>query len=111
MASRSHYAGLIRPWAGVVGGGLGWLAAHQFGSDNAFNSCEAMSPLVHLLIGFAGAALAVGGALWSWPLWSKHEARGARRAIALAGTLAAGVFLVAIILQTSAALIIPQCHG
>jgi hypothetical protein len=111
MRSVSHYIRLLQPWSGFVGGGLGWLAAHQLGGDNAFNSCETMSPLIQLLIGLAGASLAIGGGLWSRPLWSGDEARSGRHFVALVGTLAAAVFLLAIILQTSAALIIPQCHA
>jgi hypothetical protein len=106
----------LLPWAGWIGGVLGWVLSDQIGSDLTQADCSRAQPLVMLLIGALGAAFAVAGGLTSLGAWRMPGATdqpyaGARRFIAGTGILAAGIFLLAIIFQTMASLIIPQCHA
>jgi hypothetical protein len=104
------------PWAGWVGGIVGWLATHQFGSDFVQLNCSrAASPLM-LLVSLLGAGIALVGAQLSLRVW-RRDARidlpfvKARRFIAGTGVLAAGLFLLAILFQMPSSLIVPRCFG
>ncbi|MDX3899231.1 MAG: hypothetical protein QHC40_01720 [Sphingobium sp.] len=106
----------LTPWAGWIGGLLGWVLSDQTGSDLAQFDCTRAHPLVMLLIGLVGAALAVAGAAFSLRAWRMAGATdqpgvGTRRFIAGTGIFAAALFLMAILFQTMASLVIPQCHA
>lgn len=110
MKPANYYGRLLQPWAGFLGGGLGWLIAHQFGSDRSFADCLDTGWPLELAIGFTGLVLAGVGALLGWA-WVRRGGESAPRFVAFVGTLAAAVFAVAIVLQTAATLIIPRCHA
>lgn len=117
MTSRTtQIVARLVPWAGWVGGFTGWALAHQIGSDLDQAHCALADPLLMVVIGLCGAALAGGGGWIALRHWrnSDHDisqtGAGATRFFALASGLAAGLFLLAIIFQTASSLIIPQCH-
>lgn len=102
----------LRPWSGLLGAGLGWVLSDQIGSNTSFGDCSVMSPLVALLIGLGGIAIAAFGGFLSLRAW-RSEAPGvsARAFVAGTGVGAAALFSVAIFLQTAASLVIPRCYG
>ena len=106
----------LTPWAAWIGGAAGWALTHQLGSDLTQYDCRRADPGLMLVIGLLGASIILAGAAWSWPVWRAraniaHPYAGSRRFIAGTGELAAGLFLLAIIFQTVASFIVPQCHG
>lgn len=106
----------LLPWAGWIGGILGWMVSDQTGSDLAQLDCTRAQPLPMLLIGLIGALLAIMGGVLSIDVWRRPGATeqpyaGARRFIAGTGILAAGIFLLTILFQTISSLIIPPCHA
>jgi hypothetical protein len=107
----------LAPWAGWIGGILGWMFTHQTGSDLTQTDCTKADLPVMLAIAFIGAALVILGALVSLRVWRglagdlEQPYAGARRFIAATGGLAAGIFLLAIVFQTLSSFIIPQCHA
>jgi len=98
----------LLPWLGWIGGLVGWFVSQQLGSNAVQLDCAAAVPVPVLLFDFAGALAAVAGGAVSWRV--SRRSQGTRHFIALAGALAAAVFLGAIVFQT-VALVIPQCHG
>jgi hypothetical protein len=107
----------LLPWSGWIGGLLGWVLSDQVGSDLAQWNCDRADPAAMIMIGAAGAAIALAGGLLAIRCWRGlagdlgQPYAGARRFIAITGALAAGIFLLAILFQTSSSLIIPQCHA
>jgi tetrahydromethanopterin S-methyltransferase subunit D len=105
------------PWAGWIGGLLGWFVSDQGGTSLAQWDCRRAVPSVMLLIGTCGALLALLGGVLSLRVWRRlagaldQPYAGARRFVAVTGMLAAGIFLLAILFQTVSSLIIPQCHA
>jgi hypothetical protein len=107
QAEKARHA--LAPWSGAIGGGLGWALADQVGSNFAFAQCGNANPVVMLLIGALGLATAVTGGLTSWRL--RPALVGGKRLVATVGAMMAALFGLAILLQTSAALILPRCFG
>jgi hypothetical protein len=107
----------LAPWAGWIGGLLGWVLSDQGGTSLAQWDCTRADLPMMLLIGGCGALIALGGGLVSVRVWRRLTGQldqpyaGAHRFIAGTGALAAGVFLLAILFQTMSSLIIPQCHA
>ena len=102
------------PWAGWIGGLLGWAVSDQVGTSLAQADCTRADLPVMVAIGVAGAAVAIAGALISLGTWRNagdldQPGEGSRRFIAGTSVLAAGVFLLAIIFQTISSFVIPQC--
>ena len=118
MTGLARRAGLqLVPWAGWIGGGLGWALSDQIGSDLVQLNCAAADPLLMAAIGMAGALLAIGGGLLSFRHWrasgadTSRDHAGSRRFLALVSSMAAGIFLLAIVFQTMSSFIIPRCHA
>jgi len=107
----------LAPWAGWIGGLLGWVVSDQAGSDLAQWDCTRAVPVTMLSIGVTGAAIAIAGGLVAFGVWRglagnlDQPYAGARRFIAGTGALAAAIFLLAIVFQTASSFIIPQCHA
>jgi len=102
----------LLPWAGLIGGALGWVLSHQIGSTLIQDQCRAGGPLTMALLGLLGLAIAAIGAFFSWRLWRRQdEAQATRTFLAGLGLLAAALFSVAILFQTIAGFIIPRCLG
>ena len=112
MTARKRIAELMLPWSGLIGAFAGWALAHQIGSNLSVEHCEAVSPLVALLIGLAGLAIAVAGGLLSRRHYRRGQAAGGgRHFVSLLGMLASALFSVAIVWQTLSSFIIPRCYG
>ena len=106
---------MLAPWAGLIGGACGWALTHQIGSDSIQDDCSVGHPLFVLGVGIAGAIILAAGAWLSYGLWRGSDAAddqpvaGSRRFIAGVSLMAAAIFLMAIVLQSLAAFIIPAC--
>lgn len=102
------------PWAGWLLGPAAWAVHHQAGSDLAFgiDHCTGGWPQVGL--GVACALVALAGAVISWASLSgplRSSAVNVRLFIGLVGTAGSGLFLLAILFQTFASLIVPPCFA
>jgi hypothetical protein len=107
IIDRAKY--LLVPWAGMLGAGFGWALSHQVGSDLVQENCKAANPIVMILIGLAGLAIAGFGALMSWRSIGRED--GGRKFVACVGVLMAALFSIAIFMQTAATLFLPACFG
>jgi hypothetical protein len=102
----------LAPWAGWICGIGGWFVAHQFGSDFVQWQCSRAAPAIMILVGIAGAVIVIAGGLISLGQWRRTKVDAdARSFIAGTGTLAAGIFLIALVFQTMSTPIIPRCFG
>jgi hypothetical protein len=101
----------LAPWSGFFLGFLAWGLDHQVGSSLVFADCRLGGPLLTLGLGAVCAVVAISGGALSW--LSRHPGSGeaqTRRFAALLSLSAAGLFLLAIFLQSLSGLIIPACH-
>lgn len=100
------------PWAGLWIGVLAWAAHHQLGSTLNYLDCERGGPPYVVTLGIACALFAACG---GWISWNAAPAKAAdgppptRLFAARVGAGAAGVFLLAIVMQTAAGAILPGC--
>lgn len=118
MAIRTHPA-TARPvtaWAGWIAGPAGWLIQHQGGSNTVFWNCALGRPWLVVTLGLIGAMVALAGGWLS--LRAAQEAvredsqspgRGSQHFIGTLGALAVAIFLVVIVGQTMAGLILQGC--
>jgi hypothetical protein len=103
----------IAPWAGLVVAPFAWFAHHQLGSNLDYLDCRQVNPALYIALGVVfGALVAVSGGV-SWvartaPADSATRPE-TRRFAGYFGAGAAGMFLLAIILQTLGAVISPAC--
>lgn len=104
-----HARHALEPWSGSIGGGLGWALSHQLGSDLVTDKCGAAHPLLMILIGIIGLAIAGFGGWISWRV-RPREAAG-RLFVATIGVMFAALFAIAIFMQTAATLFLPRCFG
>jgi hypothetical protein len=98
----------LAPWLGILGAAAGWFVSHQLGSNAAFDDCRTGDAGFVLLVGLLGLALAGGGGYFSWDVWRGDES-DARRFIGLVGLLLALAAVFAILLQSVAGLVLPDC--
>jgi hypothetical protein len=99
------------PWAGLFLGALGWAAHHQLGSSLSFADCRLGGPMLSGGLGLGCAILALVGASVSWRARRAGDGRPETRAFAAwISLMAAGLFLLAIVLQTFAGFVLPDCH-
>ena len=102
---------ILMSWAALALASLAWFGSQQIGSDISFARCHSNGPIVTGLIGLAALALtALGGAL-SWRILSARGEPEARTFPALVGLMAAALLALAIVWQTVAAFLIPDCFG
>jgi hypothetical protein len=105
MTSRSH-APWLTPWAGLILGSFGWWISHA-ASAWVFDHCPASWPALVALVTIIGLAIAAVGL---WLSWHAHGVTPRpRRFVALTSIMSAGGFILAILFQFAAALIIPRC--
>lgn len=100
------------PWTGLFAGAAAWAVQHQVGADaNAWDCRSAGAGLV-IGLGIACALATAAGGWISWRAGEPDEADLAqnRRFARAVGVLAAGVFLLAILLQSLAGVLVPACH-
>lgn len=100
---------LLIPWSGMLGAVLSWALTDQVGSDLAQAHCGAAHPVLMIVIGLIGLAIAGFGGLTSWRVRGREE--GGRLFVATIGAFMAALFMIAIFLQTSASLFLPRCFG
>jgi hypothetical protein len=104
--------GLFLPWAALVLAGAAWAIEHQTGSNLSFSDCDANGPVATGLMGLAALVVALVGAWLSWRVWRGRDApETGRNFVALVCFLAALLLSIAIILQTVAAFILPDCFA
>lgn len=110
--SRLRHAGAkLAPFAGVIGGLVGWAVSDQLGSSLVIDDCRRGTPLVMVAIGLGGLAVAAFGGLVAHRIWRRGAASEGRRFVALIGMGVAAALALAILYQTVGTLIIPRCLG
>jgi hypothetical protein len=100
------------PWTGLFAGAVGWFAHQQAGAGANYWNCRFGGPLWVVLITLVSMAIIVAGATISWRARRTPEGEdqpGARRFAGLVGAATALIFLLAVILQAAAGLIVPAC--
>jgi hypothetical protein len=99
------------PWVGLFLGALAWLTNHQVGSSLSFADCRLGGPMLSAGLGLACGLLSLAGAAVSWMARGPGNGRRETRTFAAwISIAAAGLFLLAIVLQTAAGFILPDCH-
>ena len=103
---------LLLPWSGWIAAFAGWGLTHQVGSLVAQDKCSDADPLLMLLIGLAGLALAGAGALLSLKLWRRGTKESAtRRFLAVTGMMLVALLGAAILWQTIGSVLVPRCFA
>ena len=103
---------LAYAWAALALAALAWFGSQQLGSDLSFADCAANGPLETGLIGLVALAVTLAGGLMSHKVWKRREAGAEGRDFAaLIGMLVSGLLAIAIVYQTLAAFIIPDCFA
>jgi hypothetical protein len=103
---------LFLPWAALALAGAAWAFEHQLGSNLSFSDCDANGPVTTGLIGLAALIVALVGAWLSWGVWrGRKESDTGHDFVALVSSLSALLLSIAIILQTAAAFILPDCFA
>ena len=102
------------PWTGWWAGPIAWALHHQGGSDLAFGQTACTTGAPQIGLGLACAVIALIGAWVSWstragPL--RSSAFNVRMFVCLVGAMGSGLFLIAILFQTFASLIVPPCFA
>lgn len=104
------------PWAACAGLFVGAPAVavnQQLAANLLYWSCRSGFPLTGLVLGLVTGALTLSAGLLSWRARAyaeQAEVPGARKFLGEVGAASAAVFLLAIIAQTLASLIVPECH-
>jgi len=104
----------LAPWTGWWAGALAWALHHQAGSDLAFGRTDCHTGAPQIGLGLACALVALVGACVSWssrngPL--RSSAFNTRMFVCLVGGMASAIFLMGILFQTFAGLIVPPCFA
>jgi TRAP-type C4-dicarboxylate transport system permease small subunit len=104
-----------RAWAGLFGGAAGWALHHQIGSTSNFARCPFADGRLDLAVGVLALAIVLASGWLSWTAWrgaggratDSQEAAG--RFVPAVSMMAAGLFLLTILTQMIAGLIVPAC--
>lgn len=104
-----------RAWAGLFGGAAGWALHHQVGSASNFARCTVADGRLALATGLLAAAIVLVSGWLSWTVWRRggggystsDEAAG--RFLSAVSLMAAALFLLTILTQVVAGLIVPAC--
>jgi hypothetical protein len=102
-------------WGGLFGGFGGWALHHQIGSSGNFARCSTANGGLVIAVGLAACAIIIVSGALSWTAWrraggeasSSHEAAG--RLVPAVSLTAAALFLLTVLVQMTAALIVPAC--
>jgi hypothetical protein len=107
-----HAKERLLPWSGLLAVLPGWALTHQIGSNTAFDKCAAAGPLPMALLGLAGLAILLAGALLSHRVWKRGDAETqSRRFLGLVGMGLCALFATALVFQTLSSFIIPRCFA
>ena len=109
MKRSSEIRDLFMPWAGLVAGTIGGALAHQFGSEDVFNSCRAISPVPLLIVCVVSLLLVVAGGWESWRVVRADAETPARKIVGIISVGCIALFAMAILLPMVASLVIPPC--
>lgn len=113
MANALRYSRLA-PWSGLIAGAGGWLVHQQVLADLLHFDCRLGGPAAGLLAGAAVGIAMIGAGLVSWRARGKRDEHDApaqtRHFVALLSSMAAALFLLVVLLQTLATLMIPPCR-
>jgi hypothetical protein len=110
MIERRKAIELMLPWAGIIGAATGWFLTQQVGSNLVQDRCDLGEWWIVGLLGLLGLSLALSGSLLALKVWRRGEAESeARRFLALLSAMLGGLLSIAILFQTVAGFIIPQC--
>lgn len=99
----------LAPWCGLIAGALIWSLHQQWASDALHFHCGPRHNLLAGVVGLVAALMVAIGGLVSWR--SSLETTALRRFVGQMGTLAATLFVLAILMQTMAAFTVPACFG
>lgn len=116
MANRALARLSDTPWAACAGlfvGAPALAVNQQLLADLLYWNCRAGFPITGVIVALATGGLTLAAGLTSWRTRARAEqadAPGARKFLAEVGTASAAVFLLAIVAQTLAGLIVPECH-
>jgi hypothetical protein len=99
------------PWAGLFAGAAGWFTHQTFGADANYWDCRLGGPLWAVGLGLVCALVTAAGGWLSWTSRSSggEAASETRRFSGLVGAACAAIFLMTILFQTLAGLIVPAC--
>jgi hypothetical protein len=99
------------PWAGLFLGAAGWFLHQQAGSGANAWDCRIGGALTMVVLALVFGGLAVAGGVISWRARKPIGGPTAevRRFSGLVGAATAGIFLLAIVFDTLASLIVPAC--
>ncbi|MDB5444747.1 MAG: hypothetical protein JWQ97_64 [Phenylobacterium sp.] len=105
----------LAPWAGLFLGAAAWFAHHQGASDLIYWDCRLGGPLLTAGTGLVAGLVTAAGGLISWrthtAIRRAAEAPAHNRSVAgMIGAGSAAVFLLAIVFQSLAGVIVPACH-
>jgi len=111
----ARFASWLSAWAGLVAAPAAWTAHQQILADVTYGRCDASGAPLALAVGLVAAVVAIAAGLVSFRAWrrSGEPASGAhdepRRFVAALSAMAAVLFLLVILIQTLAGLILPEC--
>jgi hypothetical protein len=106
----------LAPWAGLIAGFLAWASGQQVSALLVAPSCALGRPWPVLATGLASLLLAGAGMIVSWRVWRSGGAgesepeQGNRRFIGALSTGLAAIFILAILAQSLAALLLNGCE-
>jgi hypothetical protein len=111
----ARLASWLAAWAGLVAAPMAWALHQQVLADVTSARCTASGASLTLLVGLAaGLVASIGGlvSLRAWrrgggTAWGMHDEP--RRFVAAMSAMAGALFLLVILLQTLAGLIVPEC--
>ena len=105
-----HAPSRFAPWAGLVGAFLGAMVQHQGIGDALHFRCGPGMGRADVIAGVvAVVVMALGGAI-SWSaLRADRSDAGTRRFVAQLSLMAVALFMLMVVWQTLAGLIVPSC--
>jgi hypothetical protein len=104
-----------RAWAGLFGGAGGWALHHQLGSTSNFARCPAADGGLDFAVGLVACLFVLISGWLSWTAWRRAGGatdaaeESAGRFVPAISLMAAALFLLTILVQMAAGLIVPAC--
>ena len=110
MTARAMRSALT-PWAGLFLGALAWFFDQQAGAGANYWDCKLGGPLMLVGLAIVCAIVVIAGGVISWRARgiAGEDQAGTRRFSGVVGAASAGIFLLAIVFDTLASLIVPAC--
>jgi hypothetical protein len=110
MTARAMRSALT-PWAGLFLGAASWFLDQQAGAGANYWDCKLGGPLMLVSLAVVCGVVTIAGGLISWRARriAGDDQAGTRRFSGVVGAASAGIFLLAIVFDTIASLIVPAC--